>query len=141
MRKGVGLIEILIVIAVVALLIAFALPKILGACRLANESAAQNTLKTISAALEAYASDNNGFYAPSDSVVNDKYLRTTTPPYLNKAYCGQVDNSYTFSCTINKTTYNLTARPQNCTTVGTKSFTVTTGGVSVIDQTCTPAGG
>lgn len=141
MRKGISLIEILIAVAVVALMMAFALPKIFGAWRLANESAAQNTLKTISAALEAYASDHNGFYAPQDTLINDKHLRTTAPPYLNKAYCGQVDNSYTFGCTINITTYTLTARPQNCTTAGTKSFTVTTAGVSVIDQSCTPAGG
>ncbi len=140
MKKGIGLIEILIIVAVVALIIAFALPKILVAWRMGNESAAQATLKTISAALQAYASDNNGFYAPMDSVSSDKYLRTTTPFYLNKAYCGQTDNSYLFSCSFNKTTYVLTARPQNCISSGTKSFTATTGGVLVTDQSCAPAG-
>ncbi len=135
MKKGFTLVEIMIVVAIIALLAAIAIPNLLRARTTANESAAQATLRTISTAVETYAAANNGQYPAAESA-----LTGATPPYLNKSYCAQTENGYTYGCTLAATGYTLTSRPLNCTTSGTKSFTMTTGGVLVTDAACAPAG-
>jgi Tfp pilus assembly protein PilE len=140
MKRSLALIEIMIAIAIVALLAAITIPRLLSARIIANESTAQATLKIISTALETYAAANNGLYAPSNDINSDNYLRKQTPPYLNKAYCAQTESGYAYSCSIDKNDYTITARPLNCSTAGTKSFTITAGGLLTIDTSCTPAG-
>ncbi|MBI5144589.1 MAG: prepilin-type N-terminal cleavage/methylation domain-containing protein [Candidatus Omnitrophica bacterium] len=138
MRKGFTLVEIMIVVAIIALLAAIAIPNLLRARTTANESAAQATLRTISTALETYAAASNGQYPSAESAL---LAPAANPPFLNKSYCTQTENGYTYGCALNTPGYTLTARPVNCTTAGTKSFTMSTGGVLVTDATCTAAGG
>lgn len=135
-KNGFTLVEIMVVVAIIALLAAILVPNLLRAKLTANETTAQATLRTIATALETYAAANNGAYAD-----NEALLTGASPIYLNKSYCSRTESSYTYGCTLVTTGYTLTARPVDCTNAGTKSFTMTTGSYLVTDAVCTAAGG
>jgi prepilin-type N-terminal cleavage/methylation domain-containing protein len=143
MRKGFTLVEIMIVVAIIALLAAIAIPNLLRQRITANESAAQATLRTISTGFETYAASHDGQYPTNVQT----QLVDPTPPYLNENYFTKCTASspcqgYVYSAgTPAATGYTITGRPSSCTTSGTKSFTITTGGVLSTDATCTAAGG
>jgi type II secretory pathway pseudopilin PulG len=131
----------MIVVAIIALLAAIAIPNLLRQRITANESAAQATLRTISTAFETYAAAHDGQY-PTDVGTQ---LITANPPYLNENYFTKCTaaapcSGYAYSPgTPAVTGYSITGRPTSCTTSGTKSFIVTTGGVLSTDATCTAA--
>ncbi len=123
-KKAFSLVEIMIVVAIIALLAAIAIPNLLRAKISANDSLAKSTLRTLSTASETYATTNNGTYPGAIAS-----LTTATPPYVNKNYCGETVSGYAYTCTFGTASYSFTATPTTVGTSGTKAFTVTTGGI------------
>ena len=126
LRKSTGftLVEIMIVVAIIALLAAIAIPNLLRAKMSANDAVAKATIRSLSTASEAYATANSGNY-PTD----ETSLTGSTPPYANKAYCGTTVSGYQFTCTFATNSYMFVGTPGTVGTSGTTTYTITTGGV------------
>lgn len=122
--KGFTLVEIMIVVAIIALLAAIAIPNLLRARITANNTAAQTTLRALSTAAETFASANAGTYPAAEAS-----LTGATPPFLNRGYCGGANSGFTFTCTFATTGYTYVATPVAVGSSGTTTYTMTTGGV------------
>ena len=123
-QSGFTLVEIMIVVAIIALLAAIAIPNLLRAKLNANDALAKSTVRAISTASESYATANNGNY-PLDVTS----LTGASPAYMNTAYCGSTISGYSYVCTFAVATYSVAAVPVTVGTTGSTTFTVTTGGV------------
>lgn len=123
--KGFTLVEIMIAVAIVALLAVIAIPGVRRARITANESVARATLKTISNGCELYAAANYGQYP---TAIED--LIEAGPPYLNEDYTAVSRRGYDFACgNLAVTGYSCTATPTICGTTANTAYTITTGGV------------
>ena len=123
-RKGFTLVEIMIVVAIIALLAAIAIPNLLTAKKAANEAAAKASVRSLSTAAEVYATSWNGVY-PADTGELTAFISSAPD------YCGATAGSdvlvqgYTYNCDLASTGYTLTATGP----AGSKTYTATTGGV------------
>lgn len=118
------------VIAIISLLAAIAIPNLLRARLVANESAAKATIRTIATALETYAASSNGEYPSDESALTD-----AQPPYINDSYNNKTMQGYSYSLKLKSNGYRVIAKPSQCLTTGTKIFQIETGGI-VSEEKC-----
>ena len=140
-ERGFTLVEIMIVVAIIALLAAIAIPNVLRGRTTANESSAVGNLRALVSALEMYRSVNNVYPATANWIAN---MYTTPnpdfgPPSFNHAMDGSAcPPAAASSCTQGfqytytsggAGTYTLNANPDTLGQTGTRSFFVDESGV------------
>ena len=127
-RKGFTLVEIMIVVAIIALLAAIAIPNLLSARMTANTAASKANIRALSTAAETYSTANSGNYP-------DTVARLTTFIGSAASYCADAAGGattvqgYEYRCTLATGGYTLVANPVTVGTTGTTTYTATTGGV------------
>jgi prepilin-type N-terminal cleavage/methylation domain-containing protein len=89
-KKGFTLIELMIVIAIIAILAAVLVPNFMRAREASRLTACKSNLKNISTAVETYSNDNDGVY-PGDTSITDisssstnASLKTLAQTYIGK---------------------------------------------------------
>jgi len=124
-KRGFTLVEIMIVVAIIALLAAIAIPNLLRARLQANESAAQAALKTVATAEVTFRSANATYAA-----LALLGAPATGPAYIDAVLAAGVKNGYTFATTdIAGETFCGTAVPVTANVTGVRSFCISEDGV------------
>lgn len=138
-NKGFTLIELMIVVAIIAIIAAIAIPNLLRSRMQSNESSAVGNLRTIVGAEVAYHAANYQYAGDFAS------LTGSTPTYLD----GNWDNTksgYDFTLAGDATNFTANADPASIGVTGNKGFYTDSSGVirfaegAAADESSNPIG-
>ncbi|HTX13833.1 MAG TPA: prepilin-type N-terminal cleavage/methylation domain-containing protein [Candidatus Baltobacteraceae bacterium] len=135
-QKGFSLIELLIVVAIILIIAAIAIPNLLRARMAANESSAVGSMRTINTANGTFLTTYNHSFAPSLVTLGGPTVATpvcANADLIDPVLSNGVKSGYTFNYTAGAAdpgdpscgsvlTYTLASKPNSYENSGTRSF-------------------
>ena len=125
-ERGFTLVEIMIVVAIIALLAAIAIPNVLRGRTTANESASVGNLRALMSSLEMYRSVYSFYPAAWNTMWSG-----ITPPFAPPSFAVNLDAAqtvqgyaYTYAPGVGGNTYSINANPTVAGSTGTRTFWV-----------------
>ena len=133
--RGFTLVEIMIVVAIIALIAAIAIPNLLRARHNANEGAAIGNMHALVSAMESFRANQTPPTYPATLAA----LSAAVPPYVDAVLAGGVRQGYTFTyALVTAATYTLTGTPVTAGVTGTRGFWSDESGVMRVSATGAP---
>jgi type IV pilus assembly protein PilA len=152
-EKGFSLIELLVVVAIIMVIVAMAIPNVLGTRMTANETSAVNSLSTLNSACLTYLTIYGGYPANLASLGPGPTSGPAAADLIDSVLSSGAKAGYTFTYSAGAkdpagrvNTYTVKADPASPGTTGRKSFFTDQSGAirsntaGPADVTSTPIG-
>ncbi len=132
-RRGFTLVEVMIVVAIIALLAAISIPNLLRARLNANEAGAIGGVRTLITAEHSYRVSNSNFTGTLATLSN---TAVSNPPYIDSLLGSGAKQGYSYYVgTANNTGFVILANPTTMNSTGVRSFCAAEDGVIYYNST------